>query len=94
MSRRLGHSRLREHGKPLATLRRHTWSRGDLALKKPQRGNGELSQFRMATGFGVLCNLEERLMTNLFQTSGTEVFEWLLSLSRVRQTKLSSADAR
>lgn len=33
-------------------------------------------------------------MTNLFQTSGTEVFEWLLSLSRVRQTKLSSADAR
>lgn len=63
-------------------------------LKKPQRGNGELSQFRLVTGFGILCNLEERLMTNLFQTSGTEVFERLLSLSRVRQTKHSSADAR
>lgn len=60
---------------------------------RPQRRNGELSRFRRVTGFGILCNLEERLMTNLFQTSGTEVFEWLLSLTRVRQTKLSSPDA-
>lgn len=98
VSRRLGHSWLREHGKQLSDIKvtHMDWGGWEViwCSRRPQRRNGELSQFRRVTGFGILCNLEERLMTNLFQTSGTEVFEWLLSLTRVRQTKLSSPDAR
>lgn len=58
-----------------------------------ERNSDELSRFGRVTHF---WNLEERLMTNVFQTSGafeySGVFEQLLSLFRWKQIKPHSGE--